>query len=105
MRRYQRPEALNQALIHLQKLIGHMQAYDRHALERVRELVFQPMVMAFFHHEDQIGPPQQPGRYPNPRPAFCPRRARLVAVVTIKYPFGRQAPPLVLTTDEEEFQG
>ena len=89
-------------IIHVAVAIRNMETDDALADELLAEPCAQPLLVAFFHYEDDVGPADMPWRHANTRTLFSSGRAREMPINPIEEVLGSQAPSAILAANEEE---
>ncbi|NNJ09176.1 hypothetical protein EKD04_002420 [Chloroflexales bacterium ZM16-3] len=88
--------------IHITVVVGDMQADDALPGDLLAELRAEAIAVPALHHKDEIGPAEVARGHANAGTIFGSRRAGLVTGDPIEDLLGRQAPPPILATDEQE---
>jgi hypothetical protein len=82
---YSATQAIDERLLHVLIVVRNVQA--DHALFRdlLAELLLESMKVTLFHHEDDVGPPEVPGRDTNSSAFFGTGRANLMTADAIEH--------------------
>ena len=96
---------MDQGLVHHSEIVGDVEADEAFVGQHIAEFGVQALVVAFFHYENHVGPPQVAGRYADARARLGTSRAGLMPIVAGEDSLGGEAALLIAATDEKEFQG
>jgi hypothetical protein len=96
-------EVLNERRIHIRIRIGNMETDESLAAQLVSILRMQPILMAFFHHKDDVGPTKVASSDPNTGTRLSSSGSCMMTVRPIEDALSRETPAVVLAANEEEF--
>jgi len=98
-RRLQLPD---ERIVHIAVAIRDMKTNDSFTDQRLMELGTQPILVAFFHDKDHVGPAKMACSDANTSTLLGSCRADEMPVNPVEYALGGQTPPTILAANEEQ---
>jgi hypothetical protein len=92
----------DQLFVHVLVVVLNVEDHDRFARQRMLVFFLKPLLVAFFHHEDQLSPMNEFFCNLDARVVFCARRFYMVLRFALKDGFSCTTSPSVSAADEKD---